>query len=116
MKRDVIPTPIANHQKASAAVTAALGTLSYPITKQEAIAKVGDWKIPYSADMRLPLGHMLKGIPEDHFADVSQATAVVDKHWGRIAQNLEAIEKAERAQIGAAKRANNPANPKPKKR
>lgn len=96
MKREEIPTPIAGHRKASAAVTAALGTLSFPITKNDAIRAVGKWDIPLDAQTRVPLADLLRGVPTDSFDDVAAATAAVDKHWGRLARTVGAIERAER--------------------
>ncbi|HEX2021387.1 MAG TPA: hypothetical protein VHH36_01635 [Candidatus Thermoplasmatota archaeon] len=104
MKHDALPTPVANHQQASAAVTAALGTLDFPISKREAIRKVGDWSIPVASDLKVPLGNILRGVPEDDFADVSQAANAVDRHWGRIAQSLHEVEKAEKRAKRQARR------------
>lgn len=104
MKRNEIPTPVPGHQKASAVVTAALGTLAYPVTKQEAIARVGGWQIPYDRETKVPLADLLAGVPVDQFTDVSQAARVVDQHWGRLARNLEAVEQAERSQRKAPAR------------
>lgn len=96
MKREELPTPVANHQKASAAVSAALGMLEYPATKAEVMRKVGDWGIPVAGDLKLPLKQMLKAIPEERFQDVSEAQGAIDRHWGAIQANLKAIEKAQK--------------------
>ena len=103
MKREEIPTPIAGHRKASAAVTAALGTLSFPITKNDAIRAVGEWHIPLDARTRVPLGDLLRGVPAESFGDVAAATAAVDKHWGRLARTVGAIERAERERDARAR-------------
>lgn len=103
MKRDEVPTRLPGHQKASAAVTAALGTLPYPVTKHEAIARVGDWQVPLDKDTSVSLADILNGISADQFENVGQASRVVDQQWGRIARTLEDVARAQ-AQVEAKKR------------
>lgn len=95
MKRDETPTPSPGHQKASAALTAALGTLSYPISKEAAIEAIGTWKIGHIKDVPVALGNMLKGVPDEEFRDVSHAARALDQHWGRMLANLDAMAAVE---------------------
>lgn len=96
MKHHEFHDASAGRRKASDTVTAALLTLQYPITKQEAIRRVGSWEVPYAADVRLPLANLLQGVPVDTFRDAGAAAAAVDRRWGHMAKNLEAVERAER--------------------
>lgn len=95
MKKRDIPTPHPHHQEASAAITAALGTLSYPVEKDAAIRKVGDWKVPYGEEARVPLAQILEAIPTERFSHVGEATSAVDAHWGRIAETLQGLAATE---------------------
>ncbi len=87
MKKNEIPSALPNHQDASAAITAAFGTIAFPADKNTVIRKVGDWKVPY-ADKNVKLGKILEAVPQDQFDDVAQAVRAVDAHWGRVADLL----------------------------
>lgn len=86
---------LAPTRKGSAAVTAALGTLEFPITKEEAISRIGSWEVP-AGDSRVELADLIRGVPAERFRDVRAATAAVDHRYDRLARNLEAVEDAER--------------------
>lgn len=94
MKRDHVPTPMKGHQQASAAVTAALGALDYPVTRADAIRQVGDWRVPTASGAFVRLGDILQNVPVDSFGDVGAAAAAVDRHWGRLAENVQALADA----------------------
>lgn len=104
MKKNEIPTPQPNHQDASAAVTAALGTLSFPIEKKAAIRQVGDWKVPYTNDAKVSLGKILEAVPNERFEDVGQAVRAVDAHWGRVADLLTGAVEFEQKTMGAGRK------------
>lgn len=95
MHQDEIPRRGSGHREASASITAALSTLPFPITKQEAIGRVGDWKVPVGGD-RVPLSQMLEAMPKEDFTDPADAINAVDQHWGRMVANLSKA-KSERA-------------------
>ena len=86
---------IAPNRKASTTVTAAMGTLQFPITKEEAISRIGSWEIP-AAGTHVQLADLIRGVPAERFRDMRAATAAVDHRYDRVARNLEAINEAER--------------------
>lgn len=88
MKLDEIPHRHPHHQQASASATAALATLRYPAAKEDIIAKVGDWPIPYAHGVRVPFAQIIEALPEERFDDVAQAINAVDLHWGDVEENL----------------------------
>lgn len=75
---------------------AALGTFRFPLTKAEAIARVGDRTIPYSPDIRVPLADLVRGLPARTLQDSAAATAALDRRWAGIARSLAAVEAAEK--------------------
>lgn len=92
MNKDEIPKRAPHHQEASASMTAAFATLPYPVTKQQAVEKLGDWKVPLAEGERVPLRKLLEGMPEEEFSDPTQAVRAVDQHWGRMVANLRDAE------------------------
>ena len=87
MHQDEIPRRSSGHREASASITAALATLPFPVTKEEAIGRVGNWKVPVGRE-RVPLARMLEAMPKEEFADPADAINAVDQHWGRMVANL----------------------------
>lgn len=87
MKVEEKPVRQPDHRRGSAAVTAALGTLPFPVSKEEAIQRVGDWKVPYGDGSTVPLRAILEKVPEDGFEDVGEALIAVDQHWGRARED-----------------------------
>lgn len=83
MNKDEIPQRAAGHQRASARITAALATLPFPTTKQQAIGLVGDWQVPIG-DERVPLQRLLEALPKEDFETPAEAINAVDQHWGRM--------------------------------
>lgn len=96
MNRDEFSNHAGGHRRAAAAMTAVLGRLSFPISKEDAIREVGDWEIPYDRDTRVPLGDLLRGVQVERFGDVGDATAAVDRHWVWLARALDEVEAAQR--------------------
>lgn len=88
MHQDEIPKRAPGHREASASITAAFATLPYPVSKQEALGRLADWKVPLHGE-RVPLGPMLEAIPTDDFRDSTEAIKLIDQHWGRMVENLQ---------------------------
>ena len=61
---------------------------SYPVTKAQAIEKVGAWKVPLG-DEKVPLGDLLARMPVEDFADPAEAVKLVDWHWARMVRSDE---------------------------
>lgn len=87
--------------KSSLALSAALGSLEFPITKEAAIARIGDRTIPTDHGVAVSLADLLRGVAEREFEDYLHAARLVDERWSRLARNLAAVEAAE---AGAARR------------
>lgn len=79
-----------------AGIRNALGALPYPITKQEAIRRVGEQAFPYE-DLRVPLADVLRGVHAERFPDAKAAQRAVDERWSRLARMLDEVSRAERA-------------------
>lgn len=103
MRKEEIPTPHPGHAQASARITAALGTLKYPIEKDAAADKVQKWRIPME-EQEVSLADILEHVPKDRFLDVADATKAVDQHWGRIHDLLVGAEKMEQEQKAKARK------------
>ena len=69
-------------------MTAALATLPYPISREEAANALDDWPIPISADLAVSAGRILDALPERGFEEPGEAVRAVDKHWGEIARRM----------------------------
>ena len=80
-------------------VSAALETLDYPISKRDAIARVGRVEILAAPDVRVELGDLLRGVPGDVLRDRRTTAAAVDTRWHGVVRNLAAVERAERAAV-----------------
>jgi hypothetical protein len=80
---------MAHHEDASASIAAAMATLPYPIALEEAVRRVGDWKVPLAPGETVPLGQLLAGIPQEQFKAPEDALRAVDQHWGRMMGALE---------------------------
>lgn len=78
-----------------AGIQNALGSLPYPISKQEAIRRLGEAEFPYD-DLRVPLANLLRGVPVDDFPDEKAAQRAVGERWTRLARMLEEVSRAER--------------------
>lgn len=89
MRSEDVPTPVAGHEAASAAVTAAFSILPYPITKDEAIEAVGGWPVPCGDGKRVVLGRMLDLLPQDEFREPMEAVREMDRHWAELQRRLE---------------------------
>ena len=87
MHQDEIPLRAPGHREASASITAAFATLPYPVSKEEAMRKVGEWKVPLG-DEKIPLGRLLEGMPVEEFSDTTDAIRSIDQHWLRMTASL----------------------------
>lgn len=97
MKKEFVPQPASHHREGSAAISAAFATLPMPATKEQAIARVGEWKIPYDKERNrsVPLRELIETLPVERFDDPGQAAQLVDRQWGRIAGALRDIPEDE---------------------
>ena len=82
--------------KTTQALSAALGSLPFPISKQAAIQRLGDATVPTDHGVAVPLADLLQGVPAERFHDYLHASRLVDERWTRLARNLAAVERAER--------------------
>lgn len=89
MRIDGLPSPRPNHREASAPVTAAMGLLPHPISKDMAIEAVGSWDAPCGEGRKALLGRMLEALPMDAFDSPASAVQAMDPHWGEVSRALD---------------------------
>jgi hypothetical protein len=88
VKKEERVQPAPGHQKASAVISAALGTVDYPIEKAEMTKRIGHWEVPIDREKKVPLSKILDRIPHDRFDDLSRAQNEIDHHWRAVVQDL----------------------------
>lgn len=89
MRIDESPSPRPDHREASAAVTAAMSLLPYPISKDMAIEAVGSWNVPCGEGKSVLLGRMLEALPVDEFESPARAVQEMDRHWGDVSRMMD---------------------------
>jgi hypothetical protein len=91
-----MPRPEPDHLAATATLTRALSELHFPVTKREAIRRVGERAVPLTPGATVQLGEILEGLSESAFHDFGSAAKAADLNWRRVARSLAEIESAER--------------------
>lgn len=75
---------VPGHQEASAVISAALGTVKFPATREDLITKIGGWPVPLDRATKVPFGEIAKLLPHERFDDLVEAQNEIDHHWADI--------------------------------
>lgn len=78
------------HQKSSASISAALGTIRFPATREDLITKLAAWSVPLEDGERVPFGEIAALVPRERFETPIEASRTIDRHWADIRKHLGA--------------------------
>jgi len=75
-------------------LTAAMRTLRFPTSRDEAVARVGGWPLLDDGESRVTLGDILAGMSESTFHDRARAAKEADRRFTSVVRALASVDRA----------------------
>ena len=77
-------------------LAATVRSMPFPATRADLVERLADIVLEVAHE-RLPAADLARGLPQARFPDARAAQRALDARWMRIAENLAAVEAAERS-------------------